>query len=75
MGRIGREDKDIGPVTKESANNEKTNAGFFCHPSLVIDASTQMPVGFSSIILWNRPWDKKNRHEREYKKLDVIDKE
>jgi hypothetical protein len=75
MGRIGREDKDIGPVTKEYADKEKTNAGFFCHPSLVIDASTQMPVGFSSIILWNRPWDKKNRHEREYKKQDITEKE
>ena len=70
MGRIGREDKDIGPVTKE-----KFNAGFFCHPVLVIDPSTQMPVGFSSVILWNRLWDKKNRHEREYKKLDITEKE
>lgn len=70
MGRIGKEDKDIGPVTKE-----KFNAGFFAHPVLVIDPSTQMPVGFSSVILWNRPWDKKNRHEREYKKLDITEKE
>ena len=75
MGRIGREDKDIGPVTKEYSDKERTNAGFFCHPVLVIDASTQMPVGFSSITLWNRPWDKKNRHEREYKKQDIIEKE
>jgi hypothetical protein len=70
MGRIGKDDMDIGPVTKE-----KFNAGFFCHPVLVIDPSTQMPVGFSSVILWNRPWDKKNRHEREYKKLDITEKE
>ena len=28
MGRIGREDRDIGPVTKEDPGNEKTNAGF-----------------------------------------------
>jgi hypothetical protein len=70
LGRIGMEDKDIGPVTKE-----KYNAGFFCHPTFVIDPSTQMPVGFSSVILWNRPWDKNNRHEREYKKLDITEKE
>lgn len=75
MGRIGSEDKDIGPVTKEDPKKEKNNAGFFCHPVLVIDPSTQMPVGFSSVILWNRPWDKKNRHEREYKKLDILEKE
>jgi hypothetical protein len=75
MGRIGREDKEIGPVTKEDPNNVKTNAGFFCHPVFVINASTQMPVGFASVILLNRPWDKKNRHEREYKKLDITEKE
>ena len=44
MGRIGREDKDIGPVTKEDPKKENTNAGFFCHPVFVIDPSTQMPV-------------------------------
>jgi Transposase DDE domain/Transposase DNA-binding len=70
MGRIGREDKDIGPITKE-----KFSAGFFCHPVLVVDPSTQMPLGFSSMILWSRSWDKKNRHEREYKKLDITEKE
>ena len=34
-----------------------------------------MPAGFASVILWNRTWDKKNRHEREYKKLDITEKE
>ncbi len=34
-----------------------------------------MPVGFSSVILWNRSWDKENKHEREYKKLDITEKE
>jgi len=70
MGRIGKEDKDVGPLTKE-----KFTAGFFCHPVFVVDPSTQMPVGFSSVILWNRLWDKNNRHEREYKKLDITEKE
>ena len=27
------------------------------------------------MILWNRLWDKNNRHEREYKKLDITEKE
>lgn len=75
MGRIGREDIDIGPVTKEYPNKEKTNAGFFCHPVLVINSSTDMPVGFSSISLWNRSWDKTNRIERKYKELDITQKE
>jgi len=42
---------------------------------LVIDPSIDMPVGFSSMILWNRSWDKANKHEREYKKLDITEKE
>ena len=71
MGRIGREDTDIGPV----AGREKNHAGFFCHPVLVIDPLTELPVGFSSIILWNRSWDDANKHEREYKKLDITQKE
>ena len=75
MGRIGREDKDIGPVTKEYPEKERTNAGFFCHPVLVIDPSTEMPVGLSSVILWNRSWEKKNKHEREYRNLDITEKE
>lgn len=75
MGRIGWEDRDIGPVTKEDPEKEKTNAGFFCHPVLVIDPSTDMPVGFSSVILWNRSWDKENKYDRDYKKLDITEKE
>jgi hypothetical protein len=69
MGRIGKEDADIGPVT----NND--NAGFFCHPMLVIDPSHQLPVGFSSINVWNRSWDKLSRHERDYHNQDIKEKE
>lgn len=75
LGRIGKEDRDIGPVTKEDPGKEWTNAGFFLHPTLVIDPSTDMPVGFSSVILWNRSWDKENKHERNYKNLDITEKE
>jgi hypothetical protein len=71
MGRIGREDRDVGPLE----GRDKANSGFFCHPVLVIDPSIDMPVGFSSMILWNRSWDKANKHEREYKKLDITEKE
>ena len=71
MGRIGREDRDIGPLEGRG----KANSGFFCHPVLVIDPSIDMPVGFSSMILWNRSWDNENKYEREYKKLDITEKE
>ncbi len=69
IDRIGKKDKDIGPGTKD------VNAGFFCHPMLVIDPEQQLPVGFSSVQIWNRSWNKKNKHERCYKKLAIEDKE
>ena len=69
FGRIGREDEDIGPVRSEK------NAGFFCHPMLVIDVSYQLPIGISSIDIWNRSWEKLNRDERNYHYQDIKDKE
>jgi hypothetical protein len=68
MGRI-MDDEDIGPVTKSN------NAGFFCHPMLVIDSENQLPIGISSIDIWNRPWDKPNKHERNYHNQNIEDKE
>jgi hypothetical protein len=68
MGRI-EGDEDIGPVVKSN------NAGFFCHPMLVIDPEYQLPIGISSIEIWNRPWDKPNKHERDYHKQNIEDKE
>lgn len=44
-GRLEDDDPDIGPVTKNS------NTGFFCHPTLVVDAESQVPLGFSHIHL------------------------
>jgi hypothetical protein len=67
--RIGKEDKNIGPV---SINDM---AGFFCHPMLVIDSEQKTPIGFSSIDLWNRSWDKKDKFERDYKNLKISEKE
>jgi hypothetical protein len=68
MGRI-MDDEEIGPVTKSN------NAGFFCHPMLVIDSENQLPIGISSIDIWNRPWDKPNKHERNYHNQNIEDKE
>jgi hypothetical protein len=69
LGRIGKEDFDIGPITKNY------NAGFFCHPVLIIDPFNQMPIGFSSIEIWNRSWDKLDRYERDYRNQDIKEKE
>lgn len=69
MARIGSEDQDIGPITN------KNSVGFFCHPMLVIDPNHQLPIGISSINIWNRSWGTKNRHERDYKNQDIREKE
>jgi hypothetical protein len=42
---------------------------------LVIDAEYQLPIGISSIDIWNRPWNKPNKHERDYHNQNIEDKE
>ena len=69
LSRIGKSDKDIGPLTKND------NGGFFCHPVLTIEAESSLPIGFSSIKLWNRSWDKQDKHERKYGTLPIEQKE
>jgi hypothetical protein len=69
IDRIKEDDKDIGPIT----NND--NAGFFCHPMLVINPTNQLPIGISDVNIWNRSWDKLSRHERDYKHQDIEEKE
>lgn len=68
-GKLKANDKNIGPV----GNN--TDAGFFLHPNLVIDTAEMFPIGFSSIILWNRAWDKLDKNQRNYKSLPIEEKE
>lgn len=62
-------DPDIGPISNPN------NIGFFCHPMLIIDPENQFPLGFSSIKLWSRSREMKNRHERDYKNQDIKEKE
>lgn len=69
IGRIGMEDTDIGPVSRDD------NGGYFCHPMIVVDALQHLPIGFSSVAIWNRSWDKKSKHERQYQKLSIEEKE
>nr|WP_321357556.1 IS4 family transposase [uncultured Draconibacterium sp.] len=69
LGRIGKSDKDVGPVTKND------NGGFFCHPMLVLDAKDKMPLGIADVKIWNRSWDKANKHERAYKEQSISQKE
>ena len=66
---IGYDDEDLGPGGCDS------NAVYFCHPTLVLDAASEQPLGFSCVDLWNRSWDKSNKLERKYRQLPIEEKE
>lgn len=68
-GRLEKDDPEVGPMSKNS------NRGFFCHPTLVIDAKTRAPAGYSYIRLWNRSSEKKDKHSRKYHHQRIQDKE
>ena len=68
-GRIDADDKDIGPVRLKYQN------GFFCHPSLAVDAASRTLLGFSNVHIWNREKGGKNKHERNYQCLPITEKE
>jgi len=69
QGKLKANDKNIGPV------GSKVEPGFFLHPNLVVDTAEMFPIGFSSIIIWNREWDKLNKHQRKYNSLPLEEKE
>lgn len=49
--------------------------GFFLHPSLVVDAQTGVPYGYSDVKIWNRPLEFRSKHERQYNTLPIDQKE
>jgi hypothetical protein len=51
------------------------DVGFFIHPTLVLDANSGFPLGLSNIKLWTRAIDRPDKHEREYAKLPIAQKE
>lgn len=51
------------------------SAGFFLHPTLVLDASTQHALGISDVALWSRAADAPDKHERNYKHQRLEEKE
>lgn len=65
-----KRDNSIG-----STNSSDHCLGFLMHPSLVIDAQSYIPYGFSHIKLWSRPEDMPKKSERGYKKLPIEQKE
>ncbi len=49
QGRLSPDDKDFGYGTGKSEE-----FCIFAHPTLVVDADSRMPIGFSHMEIWNR---------------------
>lgn len=67
VGRLKAE--GIGVV----GNN--TDVGFYIHPTLVLNAENGFPLGISTVKLWTRDINHGDKHERNYKKLPIEEKE
>ncbi len=66
--RVKNFDANLGRLTD-------TTFGYLCHPMLVVDADKYLPIGFCSIKLWNREWEKPVKVPKAYKKLPIEEKE
>lgn len=55
--------------------SSKSTMGFKLHSSLILDAHSLFPIGFSSIDIWNRSEDNLLKNERHYKDSKIEDKE
>lgn len=58
-----------------TTNAVEGGLGYLIHPSLVVDAQSCMPYGFSHIKIWNRPAEKITKFERKYNSLPIEEKE
>lgn len=63
------QDGELGPV----GNN--IDLGFFAHPMLAIDAQEEFCLGFGSIQLWHRSYEKGDKYSRGYISLPIEEKE
>lgn len=70
QSHVGRlKAKGLGVV----GNN--TDVGFYLHPTLVLDAENGFPLGISAVQLWIREINHADKHERNYQKLPIEEKE
>lgn len=81
-GRLQLHDRPGGsepPAPKDCGlgciDNNRGGIGFKFHPSLVVDARSCFPLGFSAVRIWNRPLEGGDKHERGYSKLPIEQKE
>jgi hypothetical protein len=64
----------LKPAGQGVVGNNK-DIGFFIHPTVVVDASSGLPLGFSNLQLWTREKDRPSKRQRNYKQLPIEDKE
>lgn len=69
LGKLSKTDTDLGLV----GNNK--DIGFFLHPSLVVDSEDSFPLGLSWAHIWNRPFDKIDKNDRNYSTQPIEEKE
>jgi hypothetical protein len=67
-GRI-KANTGLGKTSKEGI------LGFMMHSSVVIDAKRSGAIGYSYIKVWERLEDSLDRHQRNYKRLHIKEKE
>lgn len=70
---FNRLNKETGVGTLDGAFPKQV--GFKVHPSLVLDALTGFPLGFSHLRLWHRDFSQPSKQERDYSKLPISEKE
>lgn len=68
-GYLSRADAELVPT-----GNDK-DIGYFLHPCVVIDKETGLLLGASDVHLWNRRYDKQDKHERKYAQQQLEEKE
>jgi len=68
-----RLDKSSGVGTLDGGLERQI--GFKVHPSLVLDAVTGFPLGYSEIRLWERPFEQPLKRERNYQRQPIEEKE
>ncbi|HCN84553.1 MAG TPA: IS4 family transposase [Sphingobacteriaceae bacterium] len=65
----------LQPQTGLGGIDDSKGIGFKLHPSLVVDAQTCFPLGFSSIKMWGRALDKDPENDQKHSHLPIEQKE
>lgn len=64
----------LKPSGQGVVGNNK-DVGFFIHPTVIVDASSGLPLGLSHLQLWTREKTRATKEQRRYKQLPIEDKE